>query len=135
MLAVQVLGGAAAALLVRRLAAVPTLLAGAALLAVLVLALPASAAAARFVLLCAAFGFTWLFVMPFHIRLAFGADPAGRIAVLVPAAQLIGSAFGPLLASLFVSGDEAGAVPLVSAALAFASTAALLLGARRRAAG
>ena len=56
-------------------------------LAIHVLPVPAPAA---FVSLCALFGFVWLFLMPFHIGLAFRADAAGRVAVLVPAAQLVG---------------------------------------------
>jgi len=67
--------------------------------------------------------------MPFHIRLAFRADAAGRVAVLVPAFQLLGSAFGPLVASLIVTGDDARPVPLVCAS--FAVLAALALFALR----
>jgi hypothetical protein len=49
---------------------------------------------------------------------------------LVPAAQLLGSAFGPLTASFIVEGENAGSVPLLSAG--FAVAAALLLLATRR---
>ena len=69
----------------------------------------------RFTLLCAAFGFVWLFMMPFHIGLALRVDPAGQVAMLAPAAQLTGSAFGPLVVSLIVVGDDAGPAPFVSA--------------------
>ena len=79
----------------------------------------------RFAVLCAIFGFVWLFMMPFHIGLALRADPAGRVAVLVPAAQLTGSAFGPLVVSLIVVGDDAGPAPFVSAAFALVALAAL----------
>jgi MFS transporter, DHA1 family, inner membrane transport protein len=119
----QVIGGIAAVMFVRRLAVVPTLAAGAAVLASAagaIYLLPAGDTS-TFALLCAAFGFTWLFLMPFHVALAFRADPGGNVALLVPAAQLLGSAFGPLMASLMIAGDDASPVPLVSAAFAIAA--------------
>jgi hypothetical protein len=73
--------------------------------------------------------------MPFHIRLAFRADATGRVAVLVPAMQLLGSAFGPLVASFIVTGEDARPVPLVCAAFAAitAATLAVLLSRRQAA--
>lgn len=134
-LVMQVVGGSVAAVLVRRLGAPVTLAAGALLLGAIALAIGLGPAPApwRFALLCAGFGFVWLFLMPFHIRLAFEADPRGQVAVLVPAAQLIGSAFGPLVASLLVAGDDAGPVPFVSAAFAAGAAAALAAFRARRA--
>lgn len=73
---------------------------------------------AIFAVLCCVFGFGWLFLMPFHIRLAFEVDPKGRVALLVPAAQLLGSAFGPLAASFSVEGDAVAHIPLVASAFA-----------------
>jgi len=127
-LVMQVIGGVCAALVVRRWLAGPTLLAASVLLMAVALAIHLLAAPAtmRFALLCAAFGFAWLFLMPFHIRLAFRADAAGRVAVLVPAMQLMGSAFGPLVASLIVTGDDARPVPLVCASFAVLGAVALL---------
>lgn len=58
-----------------------------------------------FVLTSAAFGFLWLYMMPLHVKLAFQADAEGRLAVQVPALQLLGSALGPMTAALFVAGD------------------------------
>jgi DHA1 family inner membrane transport protein len=126
-LLMQVVGGSVAALVVRRVAAVAALVAGAVVLAAIAVGihlLPAGGMV-RFALLCAAFGFAWLFLMPFHIRLAFRADAAGRVAVLVPALQLLGSAFGPLIASLIVTGEDARPVPMVSAAFAALALVAL----------
>jgi hypothetical protein len=117
---------------VRRLAVVPTLVACSVALAAVtttVYQLP-SGSMLNFALGCALFGFVWLFMLPFHIGLAFRADPSGRLAGLVPAAQLLGSAFGPLTASFIVEGENAGSVPLLSAG--FAVAAALLLLATRR---
>lgn len=126
-LAMQVAGGAVAAALVRRLGAIVTLAAGALVLGALAAAIASAPTPAptRFAGLCLAFGFAWLFLMPFHIRLALDADASGQAAVRVPAAQLIGSAFGPLVASLFVAGDDAAPVPLVCVAFAAAALAAL----------
>jgi len=53
----------------------------------------------------------------------------------VPAAQLLGSAFGPLTASFIVEGENAGAVPLLSAGFAVAAALLLLLRGRARRAG
>jgi hypothetical protein len=125
-LVMQVVGGVAATWAVRRFAPVPALATGNAVLAAVTVGihlLPAGAVL-PYTLLCAVFGFLWMFLMPFHIALAFRADAKGRVAVLVPAAQLIGSAAGPFAASLTVSGDDVHTVPLVS--LGFALGAAAL---------
>jgi predicted MFS family arabinose efflux permease len=128
-LAMQVVGGIVATVAVRRLAVVPALVAGSVVLALItatVYQLP-SGSTLNFSIACAVFGFVWLFLLPFHIGLAFRADPSGRLAVLVPAAQLLGSAFGPLMASLAVQGDDASTVPLISAAFAVAAALVVLI--------
>ena len=126
-LVMQVIGGLAATALAERLPPGRTLAVAAAVLAAITLAigLAPGPAPARFVVLCAAFGFVWLFMMPFHIGLALRVDPAGQVAMLAPAAQLTGSAFGPLVVSLIVVGDDAGPAPFVSAAFALVALAAL----------
>jgi MFS transporter, DHA1 family, inner membrane transport protein len=136
-LMMQVAGGSVAAIIVRRRTAIPILLAASLLQATIAFALYAIAgpAVTLFATLCAVFGFVWLFVMPFHIRLAFDADPAGRVAVLVPASQLLGVALGPLLASFFVTGDDARPVALVCAGFALAAACLLLAGRLRIGAG
>jgi predicted MFS family arabinose efflux permease len=129
----QVLGGCVASVAVRRVSAVPALALSSAVLVAATLtvhALPAGSTA-PFALACALFGFTWLFMLPFQVELAFRAEPSKRLAGLVPAAQLLGSAFGPLVASFIVQGDDAGAVPLLSAGFA-AAAALFLLFSRRR---
>ena len=132
-LAMQVIGGSAASFAVRRLAVVPTLVACSAALASITATLHQlpGGSTLNFAIGCALFGFVWLFMLPFHIGLAFRADASGRLAGLVPAAQLLGSAFGPLTASFIVEGENAAAVPLLSAAFAV-SAAVLLLATRRR---
>jgi len=128
-LAMQVVGGSMASFGVRRLAVVPTLVACSVALAAVTTTihqLPGGSTL-NFALGCGLFGFVWLFMLPFHIGLAFRADASGRLAGLVPAAQLLGSAFGPLTASFIVEGENAAAVPLLSAAFATAAAAILLV--------
>lgn len=127
-LGMQIVGGCAGSALVRRLPAWPTLVAGSALLGAIALAVSLTPGGStwQFAALCAAFAFTWLFIAPYQMGLAFDADGSGRVASLVPAAQLFGIAFGPLVASLLVEGDNAAAVPMVSAAFAAAAALALL---------
>jgi DHA1 family inner membrane transport protein len=113
---------------VRRLPVVPTLVACSVLLAAVTATihqLPVGSTR-DFALACALFGFVWLFMLPFHIGLAFRADPSGRLAGLVPAAQLLGSAFGPLTASFIVESENAAAVPLLSAGFAIAAAVLVL---------
>ncbi len=132
-LAMQVVGGSVAALAVRRLPVVPALVACSLLLAAVTTTihqLPGGSTR-DFALACALFGFVWLFMLPFHIGLAFRADASGRLAGLVPAAQLLGSAFGPLTASFIIEGENASGVPLLSAGFAMAAAALLLLTRRR----
>ena len=129
-LAVQVVAGSVATLAVRRLPVVPTLVACSLVLAAVtatVHQLPGGSTR-DFALACLLFGFAWLFMLPFHIGLAFRADPSGRLAGLVPAAQLLGSAFGPLMASFIVEGENASAVPLLSAGFAVTSGLLVLAG-------
>jgi len=131
-LVMQVIGGSVGSLAVRRWPVLPLLALASALLAAATLtvhSLPPGRPQA-FALACAVFGFVWLFMLPFHIGLAFRADASGRLAGLVPAAQLLGSAFGPLVASFMVQGEDASPVPLASAGFAVLA-ALLLLGTRR----
>jgi MFS transporter, DHA1 family, inner membrane transport protein len=85
---------------------------------------------AWFVAACASFGFLWLYMMPFHVKLSLAADPQGRLAVQVPALQLLGSALGPMTASLFMEGDT-HVRPAFVTGTAFAGLALALLLANR----
>ena len=80
-----------------------------------------------FVAVCAVFGFMWLFMMPFHVRLAFWVEPTGRFALFGPSLQLLGSALGPLVASMMVGADDASPAAMVSAAFAALSVGLLLI--------
>ena len=132
-LLMQVLGGTSASFVVRRLGAVRTLTISGLVLGAIPFAMHGlpPGATMRFALLCAAFGFAWMFLMPFHISLAFRADPTGRVAMLIPAMQLLGTAFGPLVASLMVRGSDAGSVSSVSLGFAVAAVAMLVFGRSR----
>jgi MFS transporter, DHA1 family, inner membrane transport protein len=124
----QIAGGACAAWLSPRLAPRPTLLAchvGLLLVGAAYLLLPAGNLV-WFVVTCAVFGFLWLYMMPFHVKLALAAEPAGSLAVHVPALQLLGSALGPMTAALFMEG-EAHVRPAFVTATTYALGALVLL--------
>ena len=80
-----------------------------------------------FWLLGCTLGSLWVFLQPFHIKLALAIDPSGQIAALVPAAQILGAAMGPLLASFVVAGEKATPVFSVSASLALVAFACVAI--------
>jgi hypothetical protein len=82
-----------------------------------------------------AISFVWMFVVPFMIGMTLAADSTRRAVLLVPAAQLLGAALGPLAATAFVEGENASAVPLFGIAMTLISLALFglfLIAARRR---
>ncbi len=115
-LIMQIVGSAVAVCLVKRLPMLITMTLGSIIVggvALLMHILPFGHIS-LFASACLLFGFVWQFILPFQIRLAIAAEPTGRVAMLVPATQLLGFAFGPLIASFSVTGDDAVRVPLVS---------------------
>jgi len=130
----QVLGALAAAWLAERVAAPGIVIAGAAATLALLVVLALTASPTIFIAAAAAFGFLWLFVMPFQISLVIAADPSRRAAVMIGGAQLIGSSLGPLAAGLLVQGEDVSPVPLFAMASAIAGMALLLGAGWRRAA-
>lgn len=127
-LVAQIAGGTVGTAMVGRLGAVRVLaVAALALGAVGAVVHVVAGLGAWFFPLCMAFAFVWLFMIPFHTALAFAADRSGRVASLMPAAQLLGSAAGPLVASLLVVGDDPSRAALVSAACATVALAVLVL--------
>ncbi|MES1970849.1 MAG: MFS transporter [Pseudomonadota bacterium] len=125
-LAMQVLGAGAAALLAER---VPARLAIAAV-GLLNLGLLATMAAppspAAFLVATAAFGFLWLFILPFQISIAIAADPSRRAALLIGGAQLTGSSLGPFLAGLLIGDKDVARVLWFGAFCAAAGMMALI---------
>jgi hypothetical protein len=86
-----------------------------------------------FIAATAAFGFLWLFAMPFQIPVLIAADPSRRSAELVGGAQLAGASLGPLLAARLVSdGDVDYVLSLgtVTLAVALLLTVAAVIGRR-----
>jgi len=135
-LAMQVIGAGVATLLAGRLPArLAIAVVGLLNLGLLaILAAPPSPAA--FVAATAAFGFLWLFILPFQITIAIDADPSRRAALLIGGAQLTGSSLGPLLAGILIGEKDVGRVLLFGAGCAIAGMAALIgAGTRRRPAG
>lgn len=116
-LLMQVLGGGFGTFMVRRVPELAMLATIALVLAAIALGMHAldQGRIVGFLLLCGLFGFVWLSLTPFQIRLALRVDRTGRVAILVPAMQLLGSAFGPLVASQWVVAEQADTVTLTSA--------------------
>jgi hypothetical protein len=82
-----------------------------------------------------AISFVWMFIVPFMIGMTLAADSTRNTCLLVPAAQLLGAAFGPLAATAFVEGENASAVPLFGIAMTVLSLALFglfLIAVRRR---
>lgn len=135
-LATQVIGAGAATLLAGRLPA-RLAIAGVGLLNLALLAIMAAPPSpAAFVAATAAFGFLWLFILPFQITIAIAADPSRRAALLIGGAQLTGSSLGPLLAGILIGEKDVGRVLWFGAGCAIAGMTALIgAGTRRRPAG
>ena len=109
-LAAQIAGTAVATVTTGRLPTVPILAAcGVAALACTWVVGSASSAVAYFAAVLA-FGFLWMFAAPYQIKLVLDLDASRRTALLIPAAQLIGSAAGPLVTSSLASASGLAAV-------------------------
>lgn len=133
-LAMQVAGAAAAAALAGRLPARAVVTAVAVANLVLLAIMGAAPSAAAFVVATSAFGFLWLFAMPFQVPILIAADPSRRAAMLIGGAQLVGSSLGPFIAALLVSDADVGPVLWFGAACAVTGVLALVsTGAGRRA--
>lgn len=134
-LGMQVAGGAAATLAARRWRRPALVLLGVGALNGGILAILSGAPQAPvFMGALAVFGFLWLFALPFQTLLLIQLDPSRRAAMQLGTAQLLGSSFGPLVASFVVRGDEVrGAIGLSAVLLALALAAIALLGSSRRA--
>ena len=130
-LAFQVLGGATATLLAGKLRWFPTILVCSVLNVGCLVSFAALPGESLFIATSAAFGFLWLFVLPFLVPMVIAADPTRRAAVLVGGAELLGASLGPLLVSFIVSdSDVRGAIAFGAGALVLALLIAVAL--RRR---
>lgn len=125
-LIMQALGGAVAAGTAPRLNALAVLAVGGVIQAsvAILFSRHLTSSLAMFVTISAIFGFFWMFLMPFHVQLALRVDPPGRLAVFGAGLQLMGTALGPLTASVFVTDQDATPAAAVSAGFALVSVAA-----------
>ncbi len=102
-LAAQVAGSATATLLSGRLPALAMLI-GIGVADIAVVQVLGTRLHAGLYLACVLlFGFLWLFSMPFQTRLLIDLDPSRRAAMLLSAAQLLGSAAGPVITASFAT--------------------------------
>jgi DHA1 family inner membrane transport protein len=133
-LGLQVLGGAAATLVGDRVPPARILIGVGLINAVILAVLWSAPGRGLFVACVAAFGFLWLFALPFQTLLLIRIDPTRRAAMQLGAAQLLGSSAGPLAASLVVGdGEVRRALALSAVCLAAALTLISLLASRTRA--
>jgi DHA1 family inner membrane transport protein len=128
-LAMQVLGAGAATVLAGRVRPRATI----ALTGLVNLGLLGTMAAGSpglFVPATAAFGFLWLFALPFQVSAVIAADPTRRAAMLIGGAQLVGSSLGPLFASMLVDAGNVAPVLLFAAACLSVGVLALVVAGR-----
>lgn len=105
----QVVGGLVASLIAQRMPTFPTVIV--ALFAVLgLLVITYTDVAGAFLLAAGSLiGFIWLFVAAVHVDWLLQIDPTRRVAGVLPTAQILGIALGPLICSAALS--ESGAPP------------------------
>ncbi|MBU4436453.1 MAG: MFS transporter [Alphaproteobacteria bacterium] len=132
-LGLQVAGGTAATLVGDRAPAARILIVLGLLNAGILAVLWSGPGRGLFIACVAAFGFLWLFALPFQTLLLIRLDPTRRAAMQLGAAQLLGSSAGPLAASLVVGdGEVRRALILSGVCLAAALTLISLLASKAR---
>lgn len=134
-LGLQVLGGATATLVGDRVSSSAMLLGIGAINGAILAVLWSGPGRGVFVACVAAFGFLWLFALPFQTLLLVRLDPTRRAAMQLGAAQLLGSSAGPLAASLVVGEGPVRRALLLSAACLALALALISFLAWRRPAG
>jgi predicted MFS family arabinose efflux permease len=102
-LACQVVGGFAATILAGRINWLWTVLTCTVLNVAILFGYYALPTPDMFLALSGAFGFLWMFVLPFLVPMIIEADPTRRAAVLIGGAQVLGCSFGPFVASMLVT--------------------------------
>lgn len=108
-LACQVAGGFAATFLAGRINWLWTVLICTVLNVAILFLYYALPTPEMFLVLSGAFGFLWMFVLPFLVPMIIEADPTRRAAVLIGGAQVLGCSFGPFVASMLVTETDARA--------------------------
>jgi hypothetical protein len=130
-LAAQVTGSGIATLITGRIKPVPVLVLCCLLNIAIIVVLSGKLSAPLYLASIILFGFLWLFAMPFQTRLLVDLDPTRRTAMLLSAAQLLGSAAGPLVTSAFAT-DKTLNSALEADAACFAAGTLLILSLYRR---
>ena len=125
-LGMQILGAGCATVLAGRLPWFGALMVSGGVLIAATLGLSLLPGATMFLVLQGVFGFVWLFILPYFMPLAIETDPTRRTALLSNAANLIGSAAGPLAASTLVGDSDARTALHLCAAFAVAGVALIL---------
>lgn len=127
-LAAQVVGGFSATALAGRVNAVFAFIACGLANIALVGVFAMQPGAAIYLLCVAAFGFLWLFALPFQVPLLIEADPSRRSAMLMAGAQLLGCSAGPMLTSAVATDhDMSGVLDVTAVVLALAVAIAFIL--------
>jgi hypothetical protein len=116
-LAAQVAGSSVATFLSSRLPPRPILIAAGLLNIGAVAVLGQAIGAPLYLASVLLFGFLWLFAMPFQTRLLIDLDPTRRAAMLLSAAQALGSAAGPIATSAFATKSSLGGALVADAVL------------------
>lgn len=126
-LACQVVGGFAATILAGRINWLWTVMVCTVLNVAILFGYYALPTPEMFLVLSGAFGFLWMFVLPFLVPMILEADPTRRAAVLIGGAQVLGCSFGPFVASMMVTEVDSraaiafgGACLIVAVLIAFA---------------
>lgn len=130
-LGAQVAGGAAATALGGRWRSLPVLLGVIVIYAAVLLVLASRPSPLIFMAAMAVFGFLWMFALPIQTQRMIEIDPTRRAALQVGAAQLLGSAFGPLCAALLVQDAGSAQALILGGALLSLSVSLLLMSARK----
>ena len=126
-LAMQVVGAGLATVLAGRLPALPTLLIVGLANLVLLGIMATAGSAPAFLAATSAFGFLWLFALPFQVPVVIAADPSRNAASLIGGAQLVGSSVGPFTAALLLGSGTVMPVLWFGAACIVAALALTLL--------
>lgn len=131
-LVMQVAGAGVATLIADRIRAAPMIGAAVAANLIVLAVMGAPVGPTLFLIATSAFGFLWLFAMPFQIPLVIAADPSRRAASLIGGAQLIGSSAGPFAAGLIVGDGRVSVVLWLSGVCALLALATLIGAGMRR---
>lgn len=126
-LGAQVCGGALAIVLAKRVSWLGALTTSSVLMAVVLVILSLPPAPEIFFALVTGFGALWIFITPYLTPLSIQHDPTRRTAQLVPAAVVIGSGVGPLVAAAFATESDASQVLQLCAVFSTVSVVLILL--------